>query len=196
MVTSLIRVFLQPSGSYIPSRNSLVSLCVSCSLSTTLVPIIERPVRISTAKCCLFRTLAALHSSCPTARAKLFPSNHAGVTSKLPEARSHPQTTQSPPQASCLLAVVCRRLAVGCSMLDVRCWHPPNSSPLPLPRRHRNPGVPEELPAVLLLVVKRVPLAQVLSIVRLKRLPPHHFLLNFAPVDGSDRRLELELWGS
>jgi hypothetical protein len=36
LVTSLIRVFLQPSGSFIRSRDFPVSLCVSCSLSTTL----------------------------------------------------------------------------------------------------------------------------------------------------------------
>ena len=36
LITSLIRVFLQPSGSYIHSRNLPVSLCVSCALSMTL----------------------------------------------------------------------------------------------------------------------------------------------------------------
>ena len=47
MIASLIRVDLQPSGSSIPRRNLPVSLCVSCSLSTTLVRIIRRLVRIS-----------------------------------------------------------------------------------------------------------------------------------------------------
>jgi hypothetical protein len=37
LITSLIRIVLPMAGSYIASRNSPVPLCVSCSLSTTLL---------------------------------------------------------------------------------------------------------------------------------------------------------------
>jgi hypothetical protein len=48
------KIVIRPSGSYIPCRDSPVSLCVSCSLSTTLDRIIRWLVRISRTELVLF----------------------------------------------------------------------------------------------------------------------------------------------
>ena len=41
LITSLVRIDLQRAGSYIASRHSRVPVCVSCSLSTTLLELCD-----------------------------------------------------------------------------------------------------------------------------------------------------------
>ena len=50
LIISLIRVDLQPSGSYIRCRHLPVFSCLSCALSTTLSRIMRRLVRLSMTK--------------------------------------------------------------------------------------------------------------------------------------------------
>ena len=50
LIASLICIVVPVAGSYIASRNSPVPLCVSCALSTTLVRIMRRLVRLSRRK--------------------------------------------------------------------------------------------------------------------------------------------------
>jgi len=61
-------------------------------------------------------------------------------------------------------------------------------------RRYRNPGVAEELAAVLLLVVVSIPLAQVLGVVRVEGLVPDFLLVNLGP-DAVPAPLAQELAG-